>query len=556
MRHVRMKALACVVVAGCIAIQARPDESEVESELATSQGSDFQGSDFQGSDFQGTTYQGAHWQYTSLDGVRYGEASIVIDAALSGTTLSVWKFRGVAGDLGWDQRFPDKICHWNVDRTEMSSCDVVDLATSPSPIVGTIWKATFLGSNGSAFEADVRIGVSTGEIGAVQRDPSSAMHALKNHGQGASCAVEQVSPSGCTNPGGCRKNCDLWLYDVRLDGVPDENGAPRRFCPPGHSAYAIAGTYSKTGEYDPKAARKFTFGCTTGTIAKCTKWGYRPFGSASKVNLAGLFAKTTVPLVDFHQPCIRAARADYCSSGRTYTKPGTLIDISDADKKSGYGLIHDTRSVTGPIDPATAFVFEARFDHHSAEEIDHVRYQEMVQLFPTLIPTDCFAHNYTTTNGDGALKRKPSVATPTVPVIKVESTTACAHSEQTPGKFLHQDCSTCTKRIATSNVSPWEFLHCTQPMNNRGWDSACTMRAAQLCSAVVDPYKMMAQHGECTVGVALSVFDTGCTIKVCGQKPSCCDSGGSGAWDAECVSIANASCYGGRENATVGFCGL
>ena len=552
MRHVRIKALACVVVAGCIAIQARPDESELESEIASEQGSDFQGSDFQGSDFQGTSYQGARWEYTSLDNVTYG-ASNVVDAAVTGTTLSVWKFRAVLGDFGWDQRFPNKICHWNVDRTVMTTCTTVNLATSPSPIAGTNWQATFLGPDGP-FVGTVRIGLSISELGAVHGDPSSAMHVLKSHASSAACTIVPVGQEGCKNPGGCRKNCDLWLYDVRLVDVPDENGEHRRFCPPGHAAYAIAGSYSETGTYSPDDPRRFTFACTSGTIAKCTKWGYRPFGVAAKVNLSGGFTKGTFGLADFHQPCVRAARADYCSSNHTYTKAGTLIDISDDDGNTGYRLIHNTRGGTVPAENATGFVFEASFDRHSAYMIDHVRYQEMLNEYPQYVLADCFNYNYL--EGNGVLKRKLEVAAPTTPLIKVESTTACAHTEQTKGRALHPNCSTCTARIDSLNASPWNYFHCTDAASNQGWDDECVARAAAVCNPIVGRYKTMALHGECTVGTGLSTYDSGCTIKVCGQKASCCNAGMGGAWDAECASIANASCFGGQENATVGYCGL
>lgn len=61
----------------------------------------------------------------------------------------------------------------------------------------------------------------------------------------------------------------------------------------------------------------FTFGCTTGVVAKCYRWGYRPW-------LPGLADITAT-----HWACTRAARADYCGTGQTHTQDGTLINVWD-----------------------------------------------------------------------------------------------------------------------------------------------------------------------------------------------------------------------------------
>jgi hypothetical protein len=35
-------------------------------------------------------------------------------------------------------------------------------------------------------------------------------------------------------------------------------------------------------------------------------------------------------MADYHQACTRMTRADYCGDGSSFTKDGTLIDMSDA----------------------------------------------------------------------------------------------------------------------------------------------------------------------------------------------------------------------------------
>jgi hypothetical protein len=61
----------------------------------------------------------------------------------------------------------------------------------------------------------------------------------------------------------------------------------------------------------------FTFGCTTGVIAKCYRWGYRPWVTGYG------------DLVAMHWACTRLARADYCGDGTPHTRDGTKIDVWD-----------------------------------------------------------------------------------------------------------------------------------------------------------------------------------------------------------------------------------
>jgi hypothetical protein len=61
----------------------------------------------------------------------------------------------------------------------------------------------------------------------------------------------------------------------------------------------------------------FTFGCTTGVIAKCYRWGYRPWVTGFG------------DLVAAHWTCTRVARADYCGTGTSHTRDGTLINVWD-----------------------------------------------------------------------------------------------------------------------------------------------------------------------------------------------------------------------------------
>jgi hypothetical protein len=63
----------------------------------------------------------------------------------------------------------------------------------------------------------------------------------------------------------------------------------------------------------------FTFGCTTGVIAKCYRWGYKPW----------LTGYGGADFTDLHWTCTRMARGDYCGNGTPHTRDGTAINNWD-----------------------------------------------------------------------------------------------------------------------------------------------------------------------------------------------------------------------------------
>ncbi|MBA3545979.1 MAG: hypothetical protein H0T76_05825, partial [Nannocystis sp.] len=78
-------------------------------------------------------------------------------------------------------------------------------------------------------------------------------------------------------------------------------------------------------------ANVVTFACTSGVLAHCTQWGYRPWAESTQCDKWEKGKKNCddVSLRDYHQACTRMARADYCGDGTTWTVAGTPIDISD-----------------------------------------------------------------------------------------------------------------------------------------------------------------------------------------------------------------------------------
>jgi hypothetical protein len=98
----------------------------------------------------------------------------------------------------------------------------------------------------------------------------------------------------------------------------------------------------------------FTLGCTTGVIAKCYRWGYRPW-------LTGFGDQAAM-----HWVCTRAARADYCGNGKSHTRDGTLINVWDNSPAPGPIQAHGT--------PAPDMLFEAGWSTTGAVCFSHARW--------------------------------------------------------------------------------------------------------------------------------------------------------------------------------------
>lgn len=470
-----------------------------------------QGTSYEGTStsYDGTMYAGMHYLATSSQGASYGGSGLS-SVQVDGTAVSTWRRTAT----GWEQRLPDRTCRWDLLKT-FRSCTTTDLATHASPLAGTSFQATFAGPTGT-LTGTVRIGSA---IGSVQRDTSKALFPLD--GAGATGPVESCDDK----LGACRVNSDLWLYDVQL---LDTSGHTLPFCPAGTWAFALAGTWDATGKHAASSAR-FTFACTTGTIAKCTRWGYRPWASATMNDHV-----TTASLADYHQACVRAATADYCANGHSFTQDGTLVDIYDY-QGSGPGFIARTRGTLVASEDATAFTWESTFDKDGGLWIEHLRYAELAGTSGYgSIGEQCPGRFDLGTTEQGAAYMRPDGGT--YPHISIDSTPGCSHSEATIGKWLHHACSRCTDAAPAS---------CTDAAST-GWDASCASWASTNCTSV--PH--MGAHSECATGVALPALATGCTLHLSldPSYASCFTTG----WTASCVAAANAHCKGGREHVTLG----
>jgi len=545
--------IACLVVSVGACTDEMDDLGEVESASTpvTGQGTYYNGTYYNGTYYNGTYYNGTYYNGTYYNIASYGGTSLS-DAA------TIWRRAGKV----WEQRFPSRICYWNSRRTVLKSCTSVNLATTPSPLAGTSFPATFQKADGTVIQGSISIGTSTSQLGAVTADTSTAMHSLTGASSAAIVGYNQLDANGtrCDNINGCRVNSDIWLYAVKLHD-PSSN-TDLDFCPSGAAATALAGTWDRTGGHVASGSQ-FTFACLNGTIAKCTRWGYRPFSSARKfcdrpAYAGGCAADYTLyPMADYHQACVRAAAADYCANGTSFTKNGTLVDVHDyRPLKPEYGFVPQMRDGYWPY-PVTGVLWESSFDKYGATQLDRVRYQELESspTYPSVgaecpqVLEDAGSDDVLCPMGGAyecMARTGPNGHDQWMPEqVQVDSAPACAHSELVTGKWLHRRCSTCTSQVPA---------YCTDPTDSRGWDANCVASAKALCTT---SWMMSSSHGECTVGSGLDRYDSGCTLAVCldPAHASCCTSGRT-TWSADCVAAADSKCKFAKNGGSpmFGFC--
>lgn len=123
---------------------------------------------------------------------------------------------------------------------------------------------------------------------------------------------------------------DTYLYTVSLYNPADRSW--HNFCQADHEgvskAIALTGYWDASGRHHP--SDRITFACTSGVLAKCVRWGYKPWRD-----------QPHRPLRILHQTCTRMARADYCGDGRSHTQDGTAINVFDVFGVQQYERVPD-----------------------------------------------------------------------------------------------------------------------------------------------------------------------------------------------------------------------
>ena len=114
---------------------------------------------------------------------------------------------------------------------------------------------------------------------------------------------------------------ELYLYDLKALDANSATAEWRTLCQPGADGLALAfplqGSWSQDGRHRNDGS--FTMTCTAGAIGKCVRFGYKPWRTSSDGQ----------SLWDYHQACTRMVRADYCGTGESATRDGTVINLYD-----------------------------------------------------------------------------------------------------------------------------------------------------------------------------------------------------------------------------------
>ncbi|HEY9826797.1 MAG TPA: ADYC domain-containing protein [Stenomitos sp.] len=118
----------------------------------------------------------------------------------------------------------------------------------------------------------------------------------------------------------------------------------------------VAKAIPLSGQWDARGHhiddKRVTFACTDSALAKCVRWGYKPWKTLHGRSLR-----------DFHQACTRMVRADYCGNGVAHTRNGTEIDIYDP-----LGIQKQVNN--------SGMVFEAAWGAEGAVAISRTRFPE------------------------------------------------------------------------------------------------------------------------------------------------------------------------------------
>ncbi len=152
-----------------------------------------------------------------------------------------------------------------------------------------------------------------------------------------------------------------FLYTLEQD--VDHTGVWQPACRPDLDgrgvAIPVAATWNAQGDR-VESSSLFTLGCTTGVIAKCYRWGYRPWVTGYG------------DLAAMHWACTRLARADYCGDGVSHTEDGTWINLWDNLPPPGPIQQHGARTPDG-------MQFEAGWNTEGAVCLSRTRWKSQMK---------------------------------------------------------------------------------------------------------------------------------------------------------------------------------
>ncbi len=178
---------------------------------------------------------------------------------------------------------------------------------------------------------------------------------------------------------------DVFLYQLSLG---DDGGSWKPYCLPDREgrteAVPLEGWWDSSRNH--VASDAITFACTNGALAKCARWGYKPWKTMAGVSLA-----------EYHQACVHLVPADYCGDGTAHTRNGTKIDVWD-------------RLGIQKHEPEADLLFEAAWSQHGAVYLQKPRFGETLESLVAECPDRLRDHTALDIKGldeDGVAARWP-----------------------------------------------------------------------------------------------------------------------------------------------------
>jgi hypothetical protein len=104
----------------------------------------------------------------------------------------------------------------------------------------------------------------------------------------------------------------------------------------------------------------------------------------------------------------------------------------------------------------------------------------------------------------------------------------CAHDKCTTGDALDPTCGICEAAVCATDI-----FCCLG-----GWDELCVAAVSSLCGTQCPGDPSCTAHTPCETGTAMTYDCSLCTLAVCDEQPSCCDTT-SGTWDQTCVDLVH-----------------
>jgi len=142
------------------------------------------------------------------------------------------------------------------------------------------------------------------------------------------------------------KSNAVWLHTLEGRGA---DGSWVNLCRPGPDG--------RRQGFPLQGAQGLEFTCSSGSVGKCVRFGYRPWATGSE----------NQRLAPLHAACVRMVRGDYGGSGEAWTRDGMRIDV------------YDTEGIQRS-DNDSADRFEAGWSPDGAVCVHHVRAGENITL--------------------------------------------------------------------------------------------------------------------------------------------------------------------------------